>query len=235
MAAGRGQTNLCTIVTADWVDLHLRRWARYAAKNSPQTPLGLLAIGEGGNLDGIGPLDKVVLVDSPEVLRPFLNEIRMDFPALFGPCIYCDCDADVFTDLGGLADLKSPLACCRSPAMHEDWGRVWDALQLGPEIAPEMNNGFLVMKRSFLEEYHRADDALSASHCEVNPRIRGQMIFNLMLRKVCPADWEELPPEISAVWWDKFACLKASVIQYCNDHGQRKRVELEQLWRAVNP
>lgn len=220
--------NVMTICSANgsWV-VHLERWVRYVKRSMPGSVLYLVWMGDTGGMQA--PVFKefwrMKLYPQEMLNRWFLNSVRMEATELFGVSrmLYVDCDCDV---LGELPDCDGELGCVRSTAPRLRW--VQQCMEDGVGVpADEMNNCLLWLGRSYKEEYKEAWD-----HCvNAEDRIRGTIAFNVMLRNI---KWEQMPYECSVVWSDVQHLVKAKAIQYCNDFGQAKRLELERLWRAVN-
>lgn len=223
--------NICTIITAGWVDKHLIRWKRYADKNLP-TWKKYLIYAE----DWIGDAESWVKdsFDGVKVIgagqRDLWNRCRMGATTLFGldEVVYCDADADILAPLE-LQDIMgdATMGFVKSPAKHGDWVNICDK-RGWPSW--EANNGFLYLKCDWTEEYDKAVESVKAE-C-TSDRISGTMAFNWMLRN--SEGWTELPYENSMIWWDVNNIIGARVVQYCNDQGQAKRLVLEREWRDCN-
>lgn len=218
---------LMTISNDKWACSHLRRWYRYAKKYS-KCELGVIYIGDDARMEAElkDAFDHVVNFNSNHDHRRFYNSVRLTAPALFDtPCVYCDCDADVWDSL----DLTYPdveVCCVKSPAEHSDWK------QMG-EGKAEYNNGFLVLRydaaraeaiRSIYEA--RTQEVIDAG---AHPRTAGTMAFNKMLHSQ-DVTWAELDYSHSVIWWDDMAFWDAKVIQWCNDKGQSHRLRLQSEW-----
>ena len=231
--------NILTISTADWVGPHLERWVRRVKESNPGAMLGLLYVtGDGGEAAPSWVRDEffdVKVYPAGTFGRVWVNEVRMGACGIFGweSCIYCDADADIVGDLGGIAAGGGgegvELACCRSPVVHSAW---WDIARKFDYEFPDRyyNNGLLWMARDWNEEWTAAVNKLVG--VELPERIMGTLIFNVMLNENV-GKWFELGKEYQAIWWEGVKLRAAKVVQYCNDGGQDKRVELERLRRAV--
>jgi len=223
--------NLVTICTEDWVDKHLVRWVRYVKKNAPESRLFLIFAGRiRRDLPVLGEFENIREFDANAAGRWFYNSIRMEATELFGvaPMLYLDADADV---IGKLEIEHEPgkIGACRSPVTHPAWNRWCGEHGLGVCNQVEFNNGTVVLDKSYKDEYALAwEEAAKAEYC--SERIRGTIAFNIMLQKV---EKYTLPYVYGNIWWDLRNAFDARVIQYCNDEGQKKRVELERLWRAA--
>lgn len=223
--------NLVTILTDDWVDAHGVRWVRYAKKYNPDAKLYLYYLGR--DMDAQFPgfsdnFEKVITL--PPTGRPQFNRIRMSATADFGvdEIIYCDADADIIAPLDEIAmgiHPKCKLACVESPARHGDWTRVAKEEDFDPR---EFNNGLLLLRDDFGEEYIDAVAAVEGKQC--SPRIVGTIAFNWMLNTIETAVGE-LDPSYGVIWWDVGSFVGAKIVQYCNDQGQAKRVQMEQEYR----
>ena len=220
--------NICTILTADWVDAHGVRWVRYMKKNNPDCNLFLYYLGEDMDRDFPGFSANFAEVRRvPLEGRPQFNRIRMSATADFGvdEILYCDADADCLATLDQIPTIVegASLAFVESPAKHQDWVDMckeneWDSW--------EANNGLLYMTEDWGERY---DEAVEAVKDKANPRISGTIAFNHMLRN--HDGWARLPYPYGCIWWDSTHFRGAKIIQYCNDQGQAKRVAMEQEWR----
>lgn len=223
---------LTTICNEPWIDKHLVRWLRYAKKYSG-CKLGLIYTGRLGALDGVyRDFDKVVDFPADADCRDWYNTVRMGATNLFGEdVLYCDCDCDIMGDMshlkGEIPDKE--LLFCMSPAYHDDWVKIVYDRYRGQELW-EANNGLLVLRKDWTKEYEEAFKIAKGS-----PRIVGTIAFNIMLREGGETA-AELPYKYSVIWHDyKFMAEQLPVsIQYCNSHGQAKRVALEEEWRMWN-
>lgn len=219
---------LLTISTADWTERHLKRWIRKAKESNPNAELYLVFIGDTCRYSDSFKAVKYYGEESHN--RNFYNHVRMNACEIFGvdEMVYCDCDADILGNLTWIDGIdKVPLRFVRSPAMHDDWVGVckeagWNKW--------EANNGFLVLrsKDDFLLKMYEQAEKATDEDIKPNPRIRGTIAFNLMLR-TNPYVWGELPYSTSVIWWDHENIMDAKTVQYCSDRGQEKREELEFL------
>jgi hypothetical protein len=64
------------------------------------------------------------------------------------------------------------------------------------------------------------------------PRLIGTYAFNWLVREN-KDKFSELPYYNSVIWWDFANFANAKCVQYCNDAGQAKRLELERVWREA--
>ena len=229
--------NICTIATeGEWVDVHAARWLRKVRAACPGAVTHLLLSGGGEDLlhphhPVVSAFDKVHVWPVAVGVRPWFNRVRLEACSVFGVerMVYLDADADVLADIGeAVGAVEKRLAFCRSPIINPEWQKVHQAEGWG--VAEWMaDNCLLVMRGDFLEEYDKAV-AVVAKH-GVHPRTAGTIAFNVMVKQN-PALWEELPRELSCIWWEQTKWTRARVVQYCNDKGKAKRERLEALWRA---
>lgn len=217
---------VATIITDDWIDSHLVRWVRYIRKNVKDAKLYLFYAQGKGEYRKHPVLAEFEIIDIFDGIpnRHWLNAVRMGATKTFGvdEILYLDADCDVLADLNELKCEKE-LGCVKSPVIHNELKRVNTAMG-GAILRNCMNNGLIYMKRDFTDEYETAWEQV-ARHMPKN-RIAGTVVFNMMLK-----DYEELPYEYGVIWWDTQNMLSARIIQYCNDQGQAKRTELEDVWR----
>ena len=233
MTGGHRWMNIATICSEQgtW-PRHLKRWLRYVKKSNPGADLYLAwAGGMPGELLASNQFKGVKMFPANMALsREWLNTVRMGMTTLFGveDVLYVDCDADVITDLSDvIKDARhNELLCCRSTGIRPAWAQL--SLDKGWGYPKEdMNNGLLWMSRDYSQQYGEAWKATPES---VSDRIRGSVAFQIMMRDVA---WRELPYEYGTVWSDLDHLPKARVIQWCNSYGQAKRLELEDLYHAV--
>jgi hypothetical protein len=221
--------NLVAITTDNFVDEHLVRWLRYVSEYAPDAKKYLFYLGEGMDTKFPGlseQFEKVVTLPFED--RAQFNRVRMSATTYFDieDCVYCDIDCDILDDLSEIPALMGDkaLGCVASPANHKDWNKMcadegWDLT--------EYNNGLLYMSEDWGERY---DWAVKAVEGKANPRIEGTISFNYMLKQT--DDWVALPDSMGCIWWDSTSFPTAKVVQYCNDNGQRKRVMMEEEYRA---
>jgi hypothetical protein len=227
--------NIVTIASSGWIRGHLKRWIRMARKNCPGAKLyGLIPDMrvEGEDRKIIETLDGFKMFGKDNANRPWYNLVRMSATKILGleEVLYCDCDADVAEDLGGIEkENDKKLGCVKSPAMHEEWVALAEKLGWG-YAKEEMNNGLLYMRGDCEEPYLKAREEVDK--IGVEPRIAGTLVFNVMLRRN-PEMWGELPYKYSVIFWDLLHLPNAKIIQYCNDRGQSKRLRLEALYEAA--
>ena len=231
--------NLVTICTGDqpWLT-HLERWFRYARLRCPKAKLHLLYAGDPRvTTQGvIKEFDEVKVYDGSVATRPWFNEVRMDATEIFGvkEMVYIDADCDIMGDLSGVVgETEKDLGWCRSPWCHPRWTVLSDEMGYG-RGEWSANNGFLLMRRSFKEEYAKARKKIEEE--QKKSRIGGILVFNVMLR-MYPELAEELPYEYSVIRSDYGtpqgieALENAYTIQYCNQINQALRLNLETDWR----
>ena len=223
--------NICTALTADWVDSHGVRWVRYINEYAPEAKKHLFFLSDTDihqQFPGFADNFECV-VTIPFEDRAQFNRVRMSATTHFGvgDILWCDADADILDDLSAIPALVADktLACVESPANHRDWNKMcadngWDVT--------EYNNGLLYMADDWGERYDEAVKAVA--EFEPNPRISGTIAFNWMLKQT--DDWVALPYDYGVIWWDSTNFPTAKIVQYCNDNGQRKRVMMEEEYRA---
>lgn len=232
-------TNICTIATDDWVDVHLARWARYVRANVPDAKMYVyLASDRVDQLKADHPVLSqfagVKRVARSVGVRPWFNSVRMGACADFtvDEILYVDCDADVLADVSDVGQASDkPLLWLASPILNSDWLELCPNLGYGvPDVMAD--NCFLWMRKDWSAEYAAAVDAVRGSGVPVSPRTAGTMAFNVMLAR-CTGEHARLDDALSCIWWESHKWATARVVQYCNDAGKAKRERLESGWRAV--
>lgn len=226
--------NICTIATEGiWVDAHLPRWVRYIRKNVPGAQLFLMYAGDSTpNVPVMAEFADVKYWRMKDVERKWLNSVRMSATSHFrlDSILYLDCDADVLGDISALSDrpVAAQIGAVLSPIMHTEWGGVCSALKWGPPQR-EWNNGLVHMKRDYADEYAKAWETVENSGVK-RDRIHGTLAFNVMLHEMGDANIDTIAGEYGVIWHDVDSLPNARIVQYCNDHGQAKRINLEHLW-----
>jgi hypothetical protein len=227
------RTRIITIATRDWIDGHLERWIRLAKSSNPGAWFGLVLVSDDA-MEGhpvIRDFDKVVRFDEKENCRDFYNVVRMGATRIFGvdEVMYCDCDADILEGLeGSEVDVSgADLMWTRSPTASIEW--VEYAKRCGYRDLVMANNNLLYLRRDFSEDYKRELEVVTVAG--LSPRLRGTYAFNRLIRSGVKG--EALPDCWNVIWWDSPKFLGAKVVQYCNDMGQAKRLELEREWRSA--
>lgn len=227
--------NICVIASDNWVQYHLSRWIRFIRMNVKQPKLYLWLLGDG--ISQRNPLlrefEKVKYENADCVNRNWLNSARMSATTTFGvdEILYLDCDCDVMQEISDIPERwKKPLGCVKSPLIHKAWAEVSQEMY-GTLPSREFNNGLLYMRKDFGEEYRVAWDEVAK--CKGVPeRIQGTLAFNAMLHNLGD-NWDSIDYEYGVIWHDVESLVAARIVQFCNDEGQRKRVTLEQEWRAA--
>ena len=230
--------NICTIASDGWVDGHLARWLRKVRGSNPGATLCLILVSDNLRLlepthAVVGGFDKVITVSEKEATRPFYNEVRMRLCGMFGvgEVLYCDCDADILGDVSGLEGLEKDkgVLWVKSPVIRNEWSVLCQQMGYGrPEFMA--NNGLLYLRKNYDAEYR--DGVERVGRFGTNPRVAGMMAFNAMLM-AGGVEHAQVGEDWSVVWTDVERLRTAKVVQWCNEHGQSRRMELEALWRAV--
>jgi len=234
---------ICTISTADdkWLNIHAARWLRKARESNPTARLGLILIG-GELRHPVAERFDVVKHFAPEhANRPFFNEIRMDATNIFGveDACYVDCDCDILEPLDEIKNVsdKEIIYCnAQTEAFAQQWANISEALGYGtPTVLA--NNGFLFMRRSFVEEYAAARKRIEET--QKTSRIGGLLCFNLMLEMypgiaaVAPYEYsvisDDIGPHDDPGGWLR----KAKTIQYAADRNQSVLIDHEMQARRA--
>jgi hypothetical protein len=213
--------NIVTIATeGKWVDVHLKRWVRYAKGSLYLILAGKCDAGLRKVFSGIRDYDLGV------ANRVWFNEARMEAVELFGlkDILYVDCDCDILGELDEKELRGEGVGWVKSPTVHRNWVEVCQ--KKGYDYPEKMaNNGFLWLDRSYKDDWEKAKESVEG--LGLGERTLGTSVFNEMLRSVKN---RELSQENSVIWSDARNVLTAKAIQYCNDFGQAKRERLEKLW-----
>lgn len=218
-----------------WLDVHLPRWVRYIHKNVPDAELYLYYAGtETPRAAILGEFAQVKYSRADVIGREWFNSVRMGATKDFDvdSILYLDCDADVLSDITQLSQTGADarIGAVLSPLMHTEWGDVCGRLGWGPP-QKEWNNGLLWLRQDYTEQYAKAWKAVTDSGV-IRPRIHGTLAFNVMLHNLPAGELATVPPEYGVIWHDVGMLGSAKIVQYCNDMGQQKRVELETIWIA---
>lgn len=221
--------NICTILSENWLESHGMRWARYARKSNPAATLHLLTTGSVDAYRHVyGMFDRVVHFPRSCEVREWYNEVRMEATDLLGvdEVLYCDADADILRDLSWVPDFaKSDLMWVRSPTVSQEFREICAARGWKDWGA---NNGLLYLRKNLKAPYRERMEVMKKEG--VTERLRGTYAFNWLVRDIESA---ELPYYTSVIWWDYANLCNAHVVQYCNDQGQNKRLQLELTWREA--
>lgn len=222
--------NICTISNDAWLHSHCARWIRYARLSNPSAKFFLHYCGERDLSDPVlGQFDVVKQYGIECDRRDWYNQIRMRAVSDFcvDEILYCDADADILRDLSDVPKFSDKkLMWVKSPSVTDEWKALCEKNKWESWGA---NNGFLYLRKDWDDDY---DYWLEwAKKNSTTQRILGTYAFNAMIR--ADTDNCELPYENSVIWWDwgSHAYLEAKTIQWCNDRGQAKRLQLEQSWR----
>jgi hypothetical protein len=177
----------------------------------------------------------IVYAHTESANRKWFNSVRMGATKAFGvdSILYLDCDADVLADVSPMVNAvtSAQIGAVLSPVMHVELGELASKLGWGaPER--EWNNGLLWLQRDYTSDYEKAWDKAEASGVN-RPRIPGTLAFNTMLHDLPVGEFVTVPSEYGVIWHDVASLGTARIVQYCNDFGQQKRLELEAEWIAA--
>ena len=223
--------NIATICSENgtW-PTHLKRWIRYVKKSNPAADLYLAWAGgmPGEMLAGNDFKGMKMFPAGLALSREWLNTVRMGLTTMFGieDVIYVDVDCDVYESLEGFKANASHIGWCRSPGVPRPSWLGWHLDKYGVLPAIEANNGMLYLDSDYTEEYSKCWKDIGDSYPD---RVRGTAAFNLMLKTVKGV---ELDYAWAVIWHDLEALPTAKTCHWCNDRGQKKRMELEHLWEA---
>jgi len=208
---------ILTICTPDWYDAHLRRFVHYCKRAMPDVPIGVLVACPSisdytTDPRNVGiPIDEYIEVRLPrQSIGPrdsllWFDRERLNLAARFGdgPYLYSDPDVDVLDDLTGIE------ALCTGPqsvfAVPEPFcgGRY-------------VNNGFLYVRGSVLDEYDAAICVRDMPQQEGWRRFAG-------LEQARPDTIGRLPYYYNVIWHDVPAIERALSVHWCNSVGKRLR------------
>lgn len=239
--------NIVTVCDASWTQNHLLRFVKLTKRAMPDAVIHLILVSNTDVPDKQGIMQMVTRCEivepkkNADEQRDYYNAVRLEAGQLFGldEYLYMDTDVDVYASLHEIPEIsEKPLAWCRSPTINEDWAAVCKIYGWEPD--PMANNGLLYIRQNQFLEYQIAVDELSKM--VVQPRTRGMLAFNVMLRKN-PELHVELPYPFGVIWWDTktmvtntqtgeqiSAFTVAKTLHYCSDEGKKARAQKDMLW-----
>lgn len=221
--------NIVAISNEAWLYSHGYRWARFARKSNPNAKLYLLYAGSMCKNEVTDMFDNVYFFPNADAHRDWYNSIRMKAGKYLGidEYLYCDLDADILQDMSHVLGQPGDVMWVRSPSVSQEWVDIckkkgwqeWGA-----------NNGLLYVRADHSQRYEEILGTLKAEGC--SQRLVGTYAFNQLVREE-KEKFTEMPYYNSVIWWDYKNLATAKILQYCNDKGQAKRLELERTWQEA--